>query len=103
MNMEIEIVDKRSNKEEEKDSDNSNTGISNEDVSDTNSKEESDGGGNSEEGSQIYVIKVTTNKEDRALEMISDKVKKKSLDVYSITRPHGLRGYIFLEANLNNQ
>jgi len=46
----------------------------------------------------IYVIKVTTNKEDRALEMISDKVKKKQLPVFSITRPHGLRGYIFLEA-----
>lgn len=46
----------------------------------------------------IYVIKVTTNKEDRALEMISDKIKKKELEAYSLTRPHGLRGYIFLEA-----
>ncbi len=46
----------------------------------------------------IFVIKVTTNKEDRALEMISDKVNKKQLEVYSLTRPHGLRGYIFLEA-----
>jgi transcriptional antiterminator NusG len=45
----------------------------------------------------IFVIKVTTNKEDRALEMISDKVRKKNLQVYSLTRPHGLRGYIFLE------
>ena len=47
----------------------------------------------------IYVIKVTTNKEDRALEMIEDKAKKKELSVYSLARPHGLRGYIFLEAN----
>jgi len=46
----------------------------------------------------IYVIKVTTNKEDRALELISDKVRKKELKVYSLARPHGLRGYIFLEA-----
>jgi len=46
----------------------------------------------------IYVIKVTTNKEDRALELISDKVRKKELNVYSLARPHGLRGYIFLEA-----
>ncbi len=46
----------------------------------------------------IFVIKVTTNKEDRARELISDKIEKKSLDVYSIARPHGLRGYIFLEA-----
>lgn len=46
----------------------------------------------------IYVIKVTTNKEDRALDMIEDKVKKKNLPVYALARPHGLRGYIFLEA-----
>lgn len=47
----------------------------------------------------IYVIKVTTNKEDRALEMIEEKAKKKELNVYSLARPHGLRGYIFLEAD----
>ncbi len=46
----------------------------------------------------IYVIKVTTNKEDRALDLIEDKVKKKNLPVYSLARPKGLRGYIFLEA-----
>jgi len=46
----------------------------------------------------IFIIKVTTNKEDRALELISDKVHKKNLNVYSLARPHGLRGYIFLEA-----
>jgi len=46
----------------------------------------------------IFIIKVTTNKEDRALELISDKVRKKQLNIYSLARPHGLRGYIFLEA-----
>ncbi len=46
----------------------------------------------------IFIIKVTTNKEDKALELISDKVNKKQLQVYSLARPHGLRGYIFLEA-----
>lgn len=46
----------------------------------------------------IFIIKVTTNKEDRALELISDKIRKKELNVYSLARPHGLRGYIFLEA-----
>ncbi|MGC9309146.1 MAG: transcription elongation factor Spt5 [Candidatus Nanoarchaeia archaeon] len=46
----------------------------------------------------IFVVKVTTNKEDKALEIISEKVRKKSLNVYAIARPHGLRGYIFLEA-----
>ncbi len=46
----------------------------------------------------IFIIKVTTNKEDRALELISDKIHKHNLQVYSLARPHGLRGYIFLEA-----
>jgi transcription termination/antitermination protein NusG len=46
----------------------------------------------------IFIIKVTTNKEDRALELISDKVHKKQLQVYSLARPHGLKGYLFLES-----
>lgn len=48
--------------------------------------------------SQIYIVKVTTNKEDKALEMIADKVKKKKIEIYALARPHGLRGYIFLES-----
>ena len=51
-----------------------------------------------EHESQIYIVKVTTNKEDKALEMIADKVKKKEIGIYAIARPHGLRGYIFLES-----
>lgn len=46
----------------------------------------------------IYIIKVTTNKEERAVEMISDRAKKKDLKVYSVVKAHGLRGYIILEA-----
>lgn len=46
----------------------------------------------------IFIIKVTTNKEEKALEMVSDRVIKKEISVYSILRPHGLRGYILLEA-----
>jgi len=46
----------------------------------------------------MFIIKVTTNKEERAVDMISDRAEKKNLNVYSVLRPHGLRGYIFLEA-----
>lgn len=46
----------------------------------------------------IFVIKVTTNKEDKAVDLIEDRAKKKALSVYSIIRPHGVKGYIFLEA-----
>lgn len=48
--------------------------------------------------SMIFVVKVTTNKEDKALDLIAERINKKNLDVYAIARPHGLRGYIFLEA-----
>jgi transcriptional antiterminator NusG len=46
----------------------------------------------------IFIIKVTTNKEERAMEMISDRAEKKSLGVFSIVKPHGLKGYIILES-----
>ena len=46
----------------------------------------------------IFIIKVTTNKEERAVEMISARIRKKDLNSYAILRPHGLRGYILLEA-----
>jgi transcriptional antiterminator NusG len=46
----------------------------------------------------IFIIKVQTNKEERAVEMISEKAAKKELNVFSVSRPHGLRGYILLEA-----
>ncbi|MEK6819705.1 MAG: transcription elongation factor Spt5 [Nanoarchaeota archaeon] len=46
----------------------------------------------------IFIIKVITNKEERATEMIADRAEKKNINVFSVTRPHGLRGYILLEA-----
>jgi len=46
----------------------------------------------------IFIVKVTTNKEERAVEMISERAVKKQLSVFSIARPHGLKGYIILEA-----
>jgi transcriptional antiterminator NusG len=46
----------------------------------------------------IFIIKVTTNKEEKALEMVSERATKKQLSVFSVVRPHGLRGYIILEA-----
>lgn len=46
----------------------------------------------------IYIMKVTTNKEERVIELMSDRIEKKSLQVYSIVRPHGLKGYLLVEA-----
>ena len=46
----------------------------------------------------IFIIKVQTNKEDSAVDMIAERSEKKKLSVYSVLRPHGLRGYIILES-----
>lgn len=46
----------------------------------------------------IFIIKVTTNKEERAVDMIAERSEKKQLNIYSVSRPHGVKGYILLEA-----
>jgi len=46
----------------------------------------------------IFILKVTTNKEDKVIEMISERSIKKNLAIFSLARPHGLKGYIILEA-----
>ena len=46
----------------------------------------------------IFIIKVQTNKEDTAVEMIAERAEKKQINVFAVLRPHGLRGYIILEA-----
>lgn len=45
----------------------------------------------------IYVVKVTTNKEEQALDLVTNRAEKRNLNVFSIARPHGLRGYILIE------
>ena len=47
----------------------------------------------------IFIVKVSANKEDQALELISNRVEKKNLNVFSMARPHGLRGYLLMEAD----
>lgn len=46
----------------------------------------------------IYTLKTTANREDQVMDFVYVNVTKKGLAVYSIVRPHGLRGYIFIEA-----
>jgi len=46
----------------------------------------------------IFIIKVTTNKEDKTVDLITERAEKKQLNVFSVLRPHGLRGYILLES-----
>lgn len=46
----------------------------------------------------IFIIKVQTNKEENAVELITDRILKKKIDVFAVGRFHGVKGYIFLEA-----
>ena len=46
----------------------------------------------------IFALRTTANREDQVMDFVYSKAKKKGLDVYSIIRPHGMRGYIFIEA-----
>ena len=46
----------------------------------------------------IFIVKVTTNKEDKVIEMITSRIMKNNINVSAVIRPHGLKGYIILES-----
>jgi len=46
----------------------------------------------------IFALRTTANREDQVMDFVYSKAKKKGLEVYSIIRPHGMRGYIFIES-----
>ena len=48
---------------------------------------------------QIYALRTTANREDQVMDFVVSNASRKKLEVYSIIRPHGMRGYIFLEAS----
>ena len=47
---------------------------------------------------QIFALRTTANREDQVVDFLSSNVEKKKIEVYTIIRPHGMRGYIFIEA-----
>ncbi len=47
---------------------------------------------------QIFALRTTANREDQVFDFLASHIQKKNLAVYSLIRPHGLRGYIFIEA-----
>ena len=51
-----------------------------------------------EEKMNIFALRTTANREDQVMDFLMSNVEKKKLNVYSIIRPHGMRGYIFVEA-----
>lgn len=46
----------------------------------------------------IYGLRTTANREDQVMDFMTSNAEKKKFNVYSIIRAHGMRGYIFVEA-----
>ena len=46
----------------------------------------------------IFAIRTTANREDQVMSFVASNAARKKLDVYSVISPHGMRGYIFIEA-----
>ena len=46
----------------------------------------------------LFGLRTTANREDQVMDFVSSNASKKKLEVYSVIRPHGMRGYIFVEA-----
>ncbi len=51
-----------------------------------------------EQAVKIYALRTTANREDQVMDFVVSNARRKKLAVHSIIRPHGMRGYIFLEA-----
>lgn len=48
--------------------------------------------------SRIFALRVTANREDQVADFVASNAARKALPVYAVIKPHGMRGYIFLEA-----
>lgn len=46
----------------------------------------------------LFALKTTANREDQVMDFVEANVKKKNLEVYSLIKAHGMRGYVFIEA-----
>ena len=46
----------------------------------------------------IFALRTTANREDQVMDFVASNVQKKVLNVFCLIRPHGLKGYIFIEA-----
>lgn len=56
-----------------------------------------------EKKTTIFALRTTANREEQVMDFITSNIKKKKLEVYSVVRPHGLRGYIFVEADKRSE
>jgi transcription termination/antitermination protein NusG len=55
-----------------------------------------------EKNEHIFALRTTANREDQVMDFVVSNVQRKGLEVFTVIRPHGMRGYIFLEAANRN-
>jgi transcription termination/antitermination protein NusG len=48
--------------------------------------------------SQLFALRTTANRESQVMDFMFSNVLRKGHRVYSIVHPHGMRGYVFVEA-----
>ncbi|MFH1173963.1 MAG: transcription elongation factor Spt5 [archaeon] len=46
----------------------------------------------------LFALRTTANREDQVMSFVVSNAQRKKFKVYSVIRAHGMRGYIFLEA-----
>tara|TARA_Y100000310_G_C20583580_1_gene764232 strand:+ start:479 stop:973 length:495 start_codon:yes stop_codon:yes gene_type:complete len=51
-----------------------------------------------QEQGTIFALRTTANREDQVADLVKANAEKKKLEVFSVIRAHGMRGYIFVEA-----
>lgn len=49
--------------------------------------------------SKIFGLRTAANREDQVVDYLISKLQKKPQGVLAVIRPHGMRGYIFIEAS----
>lgn len=47
---------------------------------------------------KLFALRTTANREDQVMDFVASNAPRKKLPVYSVISPHGMRGYIFIEA-----
>jgi transcription termination/antitermination protein NusG len=48
--------------------------------------------------SKIYCLRTTANREDQVMDFVISNAERKNILINSVIKPHGLRGYIFIES-----
>jgi transcriptional antiterminator NusG len=48
--------------------------------------------------SKIFAVRTSANREEQVIGFMESNIKKKGLNVYVLLNAHGMRGYIFVEA-----